>query len=75
MKLDGLQVGESATITSVDDSDSAMLRLAEMGLVPGETITVLREAPFGDPIEIRVMHTHLCLRRRDASAVLVEKQG
>lgn len=73
MNLDRLKVGESGTITSVDESDAAMLRLSEMGLVPGETITVLREAPFGDPIEVRVMHTHLCLRRRDASAVLVEK--
>ena len=37
-----------------------------MGLVPGVPFHVVRKAPLGDPVEIRVNGFHLCLRRKEA---------
>lgn len=71
--LADLKAGDRARVIPGDDADAAHLRLLELGLVPGETFTVLKEAPLGDPIEIRLMNYELCLRKREASAIRVER--
>jgi len=43
-----------------------------MGLVPGTAVTVHREAPLGDPIELRVRNYALSIRRADAHGIEVE---
>ena len=48
------------------------MRLKEMGLLPGTTITLVRTAPMGDPIEIKLRGYHLSLRKSEAAFVLVE---
>jgi len=40
-----------------------------MGLVPGAPVTVVRQAPLGDPLEIRVRSCHLAVRRADARVI------
>jgi ferrous iron transport protein A len=67
-----LKAGDRARVVAGANPDNAHLRLLELGLVPGEIFTVLKEAPLGDPIEIRLMNYELCLRKREASAILVE---
>lgn len=47
-------------------------RLMTMGMIPGTRVTVLRSAPLGDPMAIRVRSYHLALRRADAEKILVE---
>lgn len=47
-------------------------RLMEMGLTRGAQVTVLRLAPLGDPMEVRVRGYALSLRRAEAAEVLVE---
>jgi Fe2+ transport system protein FeoA len=47
-------------------------RLLEMGLVPGTRVTVQREAPLGDPMELRVRNYALSIRRADALRIEVE---
>jgi Fe2+ transport system protein FeoA len=47
----------------------------EMGLVPGVTVTVVRIAPFGDPIQIRLRGYDLALRRTEAAGVMVDLDG
>ncbi len=49
-----MSVGEEASVTGVDGTDSISLRLLEMGLTPGVAITVVGTAPLGDPLEIDV---------------------
>lgn len=73
--LADLKAGDRARVIAGADADSAHLRLLELGLVPGEVFTVLKEAPLGDPIEIRLMNYELCLRKREASAIRVERVG
>lgn len=43
----------------------------EMGVVPGALVCVIRAAPLGDPIEVRVRGYHLALRRTEAQAITV----
>jgi ferrous iron transport protein A len=47
--------------------------MLDMGFVPGAEVTVIREAPLGDPIEYRIKGTAVALRRKDADTVLVEE--
>jgi Fe2+ transport system protein FeoA len=61
-----------AIVSGVRRVDGTTIRLMEMGLVPGTEITVTRHAPLGDPIELTVRGTRLCLRRSDADCFLVD---
>ena len=46
-----------------------------MGLIPGTKVQILRSAPLGDPIAIRVRSYNLALRRADAEKIEVEQVG
>lgn len=71
-KLSDLAVGASAVVRSYPKSGQAFLRLREMGVLPGTTVTLVRTAPLGDPIEIKVRGYYLTLRRSEAEHLLVE---
>jgi len=72
--LGDLQVGECAKVTgyAIDDPGYRHQLLA-LGLTPGAELTVVRFAPLGDPMEIRVRGSSLFLRRGDATSIRVEK--
>ncbi len=72
IKLSDLPVGASATVREFPKSGSAFIRLREMGLVAGTRVTLLRTAPLGDPMEIKVRGYNLSLRKSEAQHVLVE---
>ena len=68
MSLAEQKQGAVVEVVGVDGAvDGTVLRLFEMGLVTGTTVTVLRRAPLGDPLEILVRGTRLCLRKGDAA--------
>ncbi len=56
----------------VSGDRTVVRRLLEMGLVPGTPVTVQREAPLGDPVELRVRNYALSIRRADALGIEVE---
>lgn len=72
LKLSELAKGASATVRSCPRDGGAFVRLREMGLLPGTRVTLVRAAPLGDPLEIRVRGYHLTLRKSEAEHVLVE---
>lgn len=72
IKLSDLAVGASATVREFPKNGAAFLRLREMGLLAGTRVTLVRTAPMGDPIEIKVRGYHLTLRKTEAEHVLVE---
>jgi ferrous iron transport protein A len=72
-KLAELAVGASAVVRGYPKSGQAFLRLREMGVLPGTTVTLVRTAPLGDPIEIKVRGYLLTLRLSEAAHVLVEE--
>ena len=70
--LSSLAVGGTATLKSFPVAGAAFIRLREMGLLPGTRITLMRRAPMGDPIEIKVRGYNLTLRKTEAEHISVE---
>ena len=71
-KLSELSAGDRARISRVTLAGSARQRLMEMGLTPGVEFELVRFAPLGDPLEIRLRGYHLSLRRLEAEGIEVE---
>ncbi len=71
MVLTELPVGQDARVVTVNGESSVTRRLLEMGVIPGVTVQVVKMAPFGDPIEIRVRGYSLAMRRNEANAIEV----
>jgi Fe2+ transport system protein FeoA len=71
--LADLPVGARARITGVRGAPGMAQRLLEMGLTSGTEVEVLRFAPLGDPMEIRLWGYLLTLRKGDARGVDVER--
>lgn len=72
VKLSLLAIGASAVVRDYPKGGSAFIRLREMGLLPGARITLVRAAPMGDPLEIKIRSSHLTLRKSEAEHILVE---
>lgn len=72
MKLSELAVGASAVVRDFPKTGATFVRLREMGLLAGTRITLIRTAPLGDPIEIKLRGYHLTLRKSEAEHVVVE---
>jgi ferrous iron transport protein A len=70
--LTSLQIGGSGTISEIKLPPEHRGRLLEMGLVTGTALQLVRFAPLGDPVEIKVRGYHLTLRRHDAEQILVQ---
>jgi Fe2+ transport system protein FeoA len=75
LTLDQLRVGQRASVEAVGGSGSLTQRLMEMGLLEGETIEVIRFAPLGDPLEIRLRDYQLSLRKAEAACIQVKVLG
>jgi len=69
--LNTLAHGTEARVVSVDGESTVARRLMEMGVVPGAPVCVIKAAPLGDPIEVRVRGYHLALRRAEAQTITV----
>lgn len=66
-----LPVGSSALIQSLPTGRVGLTRLRELGLTPGVTVSVVRRAPLGEPLEIRVRGSHIAMRNHEAAHILV----
>jgi len=69
--LTNLPVGITAKVIAVNGNNAISKRLMEMGVVPGVSVRVVKSAPFGDPLEIRVRGYHLAMRKNEADAIEV----
>jgi len=69
-----LQIGVDARIVDVRGADSLRLRLLEMGFVPGTAVRVIKCAPFGDPLELRLRGGHISLRAAEAGWITVDPE-
>jgi ferrous iron transport protein A len=69
--LNALPYGQEARVVSVEGESAVARRLMEMGVVPGAPVCVIKAAPLGDPIEVRVRGYHLALRRAEAETIKV----
>ncbi|GAA5437536.1 FeoA family protein [Deinococcus aquaticus] len=69
--LDQLNPGDTAHVVSLDPRHPLRRRLLELGFVRGAPVTVVRRAPMGDPLELRVNGTDLALRLADLRGIRV----
>ena len=70
--LDKLEIGKDAVITEVKcDDKSLRSHILNMGLTPNVEVTLIKAAPMGDPLEIRVRGYILTLRKSDASKIYI----
>lgn len=69
--LSSLPVGAKAVVTSIGVPADQRGRLLEMGLLVGTTVELVRFAPLGDPVEIKVRGYHLSLRKHEAELIRV----
>lgn len=72
LTLDHLPVGERARLVRVGGEKKTRRRLLDMGVIPGETVTVKAVAPLGDPLELVVKGYQLSLRKAEAHQIVVE---
>ncbi len=72
--LDELAIGRRADVIDVGGPGRIAMRLLEMGFVPGTRVEILKTAPLGDPLELRIRGYHLSLRRAEAAYVRVREQ-
>lgn len=73
MNLGNLKPGETGRILKLDSGMGPIRRrLMDMGVIPGELITVEKIAPMGDPIEVTIRGYNLSLRKGEAHGILIE---
>ena len=69
--LTSVPIGEQAKVVKINGNSRIVRRLMEMGVIPGVSLEVLKAAPFGDPIEVRVRGYNLAMRRSEADTIEV----
>ena len=72
MTLRDLPVGKTATIRSVGGEGALRQHFLDMGLIPQGEVTVVKYAPMGDPMELRIHSYELTLRLADAEKIEIE---
>ena len=70
--LASLRVGSKATVSEIRVPPENRGRLLEMGLIVGTPVELIRFAPLGDPVEIKVRGYHLTLRKHEAEQIWVK---
>ena len=74
MTLKNLKIGESAVITKVGGEGALRQHFLDMGVIPGAEVTVVKFAPMGDPMELRLRGYELTLRLADAQNIELDAQ-
>lgn len=69
--LTSLALGASGTVAEINVPPASKPRLMEMGLLVGSKVQLVRFAPMGDPVEIKVRGYNLTLRKSEAEQILV----
>ena len=73
MTLKDLKIGQSARIVSVGGAGALRQHFLDMGVIPGAEVTLVKLAPMGDPMELRLHGYELTLRLDDAAKIAVEE--
>jgi Fe2+ transport system protein FeoA len=70
--LADFSIGQQGRITGFTLPPEQLQRILEMGMTSGATFQVIRFAPLGDPIDVKVRGYHLSLRKHEAAGIRVE---
>ncbi len=69
--LTSVALGTTATVVEIKLPPGSRPRLMEMGLLVGTPVELVRFAPLGDPVEIKVRGYNLTLRKQEAEQIFV----
>ena len=72
MTIAELKPGQSALVSRVGGEGALRQHFLDMGVIPGAALTVVKLAPMGDPMELRIHGYELTLRLDDAARIEVE---
>ena len=73
--LDQVNPGQRCLVLEIDqDAAEIRSRLYDLGIIPGSALEVLRVAPLGDPLQVKVGVSYVSIRRQEASSIKVEIQ-
>jgi Fe2+ transport system protein FeoA len=75
LSLAEIPAGKPARVLRITSVGAIARRLMEMGVAPGAPVMVIKSAPLGDPLEVRVRGYHLALRRAEAQTIEVIKSN
>lgn len=75
VSLDQLSAGEQGVVVNVHGTGAVKRHLMDMGLTKGTQVKVVKLAPLGDPIELRVRGYELSLRKNESEMVVVSKEA
>lgn len=73
MTLNDLKKNETGVITEIHLEGLMKRRLIDMGVTTGASITMLRTAPLGDPVEFYILGYNLSLRKKEAGKIMIKK--
>ena len=73
--VNDLLPGERGFIQEITAPESIRQRIMDLGIIEGVMIEMIRSAPLGDPVQIKVLDTLLALRRSEASMLVIERVG
>jgi len=71
-RLSDIKVGETGIIKKIEGDKKLRKRLMDMGMLPGIDVKIVKVAPLGDPIEMKIKGFHLTIRKEDAKNILIE---
>ena len=69
--LEDLKSGERACVKSIQGGGAIRRRMMDMGIVPGVELEVVRRAPFGGPLQVRLKGYYLAMRRGECAKIVV----
>ncbi|TGE32295.1 FeoA family protein [Desulfosporosinus sp. Sb-LF] len=71
--LENLKPGERAYVERIEGGGALRRRMMDMGIVPGVELEVVRRAPLGGPLQVRLKGYYLAMRRGECAKILVTK--
>ena len=72
IRLNDFKVGQEGIVISVTGESKLKRRLFDMGVTPGADVKLVRVAPLGDPIEVKLRGYQLSLRKSEAELIVME---
>ena len=73
MTLKELPIGKTATVCTVGGEGALRQHFLDMGIIPGAEVTMVKYAPMGDPVEVRIHSYELTLRLADAGRIAIDE--
>lgn len=74
-RISELKPGNKGKIKKIEGSGNLRRKLLDMGIIPGSPFEVIKLAPLGDPVDVKIKGYHLSLRKEEAATVLVEVEA